>query len=696
MQNLEPFLDDLPIPPVVKPFGGIFTAHHLAMKATVRFVNLHQDLPQTKVWCYRLDEGTVVRPGSGRTYLGPTVVVNRGDLVKVRWQNKISEAERLPYEVVKVPYVDGNTPVPQNSPGKNANTLTDQQDTLRAKVRDLRSTLVTHLHGGRSQADSDGWPDDTTTSGQTAYFTYQNEQAATMLWYHDHANHVTRLNVFAGLAGAWLIRDDEEANLDLPDGDFELPLVIQDRNLDLDGAGNFTGALLHKTEVIDLDNDPNPTGPTGGPAEFFGPYTLVNGKIWPKTKVEPRLYRFRVLNGSNARTYRLMLLDDLGNILNNVIYQIGCDQGLMKNKVPVLDTGLILSPGERADLLVDFSSLENRKLYFWNIAEAPFGGVTKAEPTASQIKTEFLQFLENLALLKSNPNQPFFTTTVTADGKSSEVNRRYYPQIMRFDVANSLSGASHIVPTNPLVPVARPNINFTPADKPPIRLMALVEKPAEITKHDGTPNIDGTAMLVFWEYVEITPHASAPPGAEIVRFTFKHPATNLSTEKRYWKAAEEFYDRINWQIHLGDTEQWYIVNVSPDTHPIHVHLVDMKVNQRYKYTLAGTKRPDAPGDAPDFPTGIPDPDNGVPNWEVDGNAHLLEGITATAEQLVDPDQTGSKDTVRINPGEMIGVTIKFSPFCGKYMYHCHILEHEDHDMMRPFVIVPEWIPHHEH
>lgn len=134
--------------------------------------------------------------------------------------------------------------------------------------------------------------------GQAAYYTYPNGQAATMLWYHDHAMHVTRLNVYAGLAVLWLIRDAEERSLHLPSGRLELPLVIQDRNLDVDEGGAFTGDLLHNTEVGD------------GPAEFFGPYTLVNGKIWPKASVGPQLHRLRVLNAANARTYRLVLLDD--------------------------------------------------------------------------------------------------------------------------------------------------------------------------------------------------------------------------------------------------------------------------------------------------------------------------------------------------------------------------------------------------
>lgn len=108
MSNLKPFQDDLPIPPVVKPYGGNFNAHHLAMKAKVKRVKLHQDLPPTKVWSYRLDEGAFVSFGSGNTYLGPTIVVNRSEHVNVRWQNKITPSETLPYEVVKIPYTEGD------------------------------------------------------------------------------------------------------------------------------------------------------------------------------------------------------------------------------------------------------------------------------------------------------------------------------------------------------------------------------------------------------------------------------------------------------------------------------------------------------------------------------------------------------------------------------------------------------------
>ncbi|MEQ1636070.1 MAG: multicopper oxidase domain-containing protein [Methylococcales bacterium] len=660
MFNLNPFKDDLPVPDVVKPLKHDHKPRCLVIKAVVEQVKLHQDLPETEVWSYRLKQGKVIKYGSGSSYLGPTVEVNKGDLVNVCWENEINESSSLPYEVVKVPYIDGAIPVPQNQPGVELTALNDMDDKLRAKVRDLQATLATHLHGGRTQADSDGWPDNTITAGQSAHCTYHNDQNAAMLWYHDHANHVTRLNVYAGLAGVWLVRDEEEDALDLPTGGFELPLVIQDRNLDLESAGNFTGALLHKTEVID-PNDPGlPLNPQGGPAEFFGPYSLVNGKIWPKAEVEPRLYRLRVLNGSNARTYRLMLLDAQGNTQNSNIWQIGCDQGLMQFKVPVPKTGLILMPGERVDLLVDFCRFSNQSLYLWNTAEAPFGNATLPVSYFTDIQSELLNFL-------SNP------TSASGD----EMGRRFYPQVMRFDVASAISSAAHNLPNGSLWTAPHPPVNLNAAM--PIRLVALVEKPADQMQLDGTP------MLVFWEYVR-NASEPAPAGADIVNFTYVHPTTGLIVTEGFWKAAEEFYDRLNWQVHLDDTEQWYIANVSPDTHPIHVHLVDMQVNQQYQVSADGFTVSSL---------GIITPFSGV--TEIDGNIDTITDIhAATVPVAISTDQTGPKDTIRINPGEMVGVAIKFSPFCGRYMYHCHILEHEDDDMMRPFVVVPKWVPHHHH
>src|SRR6478735_10719542 len=133
--------------------------------------------------------------------------------------------------------------------------------------------------------------------GQSAVLHYPMNQRAALLWYHDHVMGVTKFDVYAGLAGLWIVRDEREREIELPEGPpFELPLLIQDRNFDVDEQGRLTGRLVHKTDPEVM--------------EAFPPFTVVNGKVWPVLDVEPTTYRFRVLNGSNARTYRLVLVHE--------------------------------------------------------------------------------------------------------------------------------------------------------------------------------------------------------------------------------------------------------------------------------------------------------------------------------------------------------------------------------------------------
>jgi spore coat protein A len=194
-------------------------------------------------------------------------------------------------------------------------------------------------------------------------------------------------------------------------------------------------------------------------------------------------------------------------------------------------------------------------------------------------------------------------------------------------------------------------------------------------------------MLVFWEYVEVTPTTPAPPGAAVIDFNFVHPFTGAPVAKQFWKAAEEFYDQLNWRVHLNSTEQWYVVNLSPDTHPIHVHLVDMKINQRSEYDVFIQGNPNPVQPAVGGRTPVID---GTPN-----TGNMVVRIDVRNPLDVEADQTDAKDTMRVNPGEMVGFAMKFAPFCGHYMIHCHILEHEDHDMMRPYVVVDPSVPHHQ-
>ena len=238
-------------------------------------------------------------------------------------------------------------------------------DAARHEVR-----LMTHLHGGFVAADSDGNPA-VTPNGfgpgetQTVFYTNQQPQMpASLLWFHDHGLGATRLNVFAGLAAAYILRDEfdtgtEPNPIGIPGGAYEIPLVIQDRQFNPDGT------FLYPTSDI-----PGATWI----GEYFGDVMLVNGKVWPFLEVEPRMYRFRILNGCNARILSL----DIGG---PSLWQIGAEGGMWDQPVPVKQ--LVLAPAERADVLVDFSKFAGRTLVMKN--HKPQKPVSTPAPSLEQV-----------------------------------------------------------------------------------------------------------------------------------------------------------------------------------------------------------------------------------------------------------------------------------------------------------------------
>jgi spore coat protein A len=205
---------------------------------------------------------------------------------------------------------------------------------------------VVHLHGGKvSQAD-DGYPEETFLPGQSRTNHYGNIQPPGTIWFHDHALGITRLNVYMGLAGLYLIRDAFENSLGLPAGANEVPLVIQDRKFRANGSLSYP-AMWHE--------------------HFFGDTVLVNGKVWPYVIVSRGKYRLRVVNGSTSRTYSLGLSSGAS------FHQIGTDAGLLEAPVPL--SLLTIMPGERADLVVDFASYAaGTQVLLTNGASAPFPG----------------------------------------------------------------------------------------------------------------------------------------------------------------------------------------------------------------------------------------------------------------------------------------------------------------------------------
>jgi spore coat protein A, manganese oxidase len=526
---LRKFVDPLPrLRSEMRP-GGTLDGSPLYDIAVRSFrQRLHRDLPPTPLWGY-----------AGQ-YPGPTFDVRRGQRIFVRWLNELTDAGFL---------------IPQAFDPHLHGTHRGEPPTK----------IVTHLHGAVARSDSDGRPDAWFTAGfrqrgaewTTEIYEYPNEQNACMLWYHDHAIGQTRLNIYAGLAGAYIIRDDEEDALGLPSGDYELPLIIQDRSFASDGSLAYPVSPLAGSA-----DHPGPWVP-----EFFGDTILVNGKVWPYFEVEPRKYRLRILNGSNARLYRLRLSD------GRPFVQIGTDQGLLATPVEV--GRLLLSPAERADVIVDFRGGRSMPIRLVNDAPAPY-----------------------------------------PDGKAPD--RRTVADVMEFRVNRPLARSDN--------------------RRIPDRLRAF----APLSEKDAT-----VRYMAFREYQDA-----------------KGEPITVLLNARKWDAP------ITIRPKLGDTEVWHLVNTTDDAHPIHLHLVRFRVLDRQAFNVDAYRKrwgAERPGQGPDPIPVEP----------------YLRGKRAGPP----PQERGWKDTVRADPGEVVRIIARFEGYAGKYPWHCHMLEHEDNEMMLQFEVV---------
>jgi len=307
--SLKPFVDALPLPPVAHRTG---TRPDPDSHREVPFyrvsmrefdMQLHRDLPPTRMWGYN------------SSFPGPTIEARTGSPLIVEWSNDLPRRHFLPIDY-------------------HLHGAERDQPEVRA---------VVHVHGAKVRAHNDGYPEDWYESGKSAVYHYPNQQDAAVLWYHDHAMGINRLNIFAGLAGAYIIRDDFEDSLHLPRGEYEIPLVICDRMLDTKGQLYYPDSLKPGAPWI---------------ADFSGDILLVNGKVRPYLDVEPRKYRFRFLNVANSRFFNLALSN------KEPLIQIGSDQGLLA--APVQLPKLLIAPAERADLVIDFAKYRGQEIFLFD------------------------------------------------------------------------------------------------------------------------------------------------------------------------------------------------------------------------------------------------------------------------------------------------------------------------------------------
>ena len=496
--SLARYVDPLPIPAVMRMSGLRRSPIHPASRVPYYRVpmrqfqgRVHRDLPVTTLWGY------------AGTCPGPTFEVRRDQPILVEWVNELPQRHLLPVDHT----IHG---AEQDKP-------------------DVRT--VVHLHGGRTPPDSDGYPESWFVPGSSATCYYPNQQDAATLFYHDHAMGITRLNAVAGLTGLYIIRDELEDSLRLPRGAHEIPLVLFDRSFRKDGELYYPAS-----------------GNPGAPwvSEYYGSAILVNGAIFPYLEVEPRKYRFRLLNASNGSFYRLSFCTDDSISSDGVEFvQIGSEQGLLE--APAVINTLVVGPGERADLVVDFSGHAGKQLF---------------------MRTDAAVFMQLRISARKAGDDPDLPATL------------------------------------------RPRFRMPESSAVQIR---------ELTIADYQDRLGRSSIMLL-------------NGAH-----WDMPATETPR--------------------LNSTEVWSFINLTDDSHPIHLHMVRFQLLDRRPFDLAVYQ--------------------------------LTRKIVPTGPvTAVPPGELGWKDTVRVDPSTVTRIIVKFEGFAGRYVWHCHMLEHEDNEMMRPYVVVP--------
>ena len=620
-QPLAPFVDPLPIPSrmIAREQKG-----RLVVSMRLSKHQFHRDLRLSSVWGY---DGTVP---------GPTIEVERGHPVAVEWRNELKGP--LPVVVTSAPQHADASGVPvQCVPGLSGGTADP-------KTAAFSGHAIVHLHGGLTPAVYDGWAENLIAPGQSLVFYYPMDQRAALLWYHDHVMGVTKFDVYAGLSGLWIVRDEREREIGLPERPpYEIPLLIQDRNFETDDKGQLTGRLLHKTDPEVM--------------EAFPPFTVVNGKIWPVLEVHQAQYRFRVLNGSNARTYRLVLFKDGRPEINRII-QIGTDHGLLGSPISVPSDGLLLASAERADLLIDFSDLPaGSELTLFNTARAPFDG--------SRFPATNAEYAADLDGLLPYPQVMRFRVVAgrtTAQPLPKVLATDYSPPILRELVAaphrvivlveRELEGEPNMLTLRELAPVAEND------DSEHMKMQGMGEM--------GHQGMDMKQMHMGERSMQV----EIPKGE--ISHDYRGPTvtvTDAGQTTRYRVVASHFEDTTTFFPVLDQHEVWQLLNLTGDTHPIHLHLDPFQIISRrpIRYKI---------------------PKGAIEDVAISAAVELERDPNDTLDHQIDDNERGLKDTIRVNPNEIVEIDVRFTKYCGRYMYHCHILEHEDRDMMRPFVTMP--------
>ncbi|ACA16413.1 multicopper oxidase type 2 [Methylobacterium sp. 4-46] len=634
------YQNSLPIPQTI----DTATRDHITLQVrqTNQFLGLYDsfgNIIETTVWGY----GT----GQTVTYPGPTILAYENHPVTVTWQNKLPKTGHILPVDTSINIADSNT-------------------------HPLSSgfvPIVTHLHGGHNDSKYDGLPDQWFTQNggrgstgprdvgamfETSTSVYQNDQHSATLWYHDHALGITRLNVYAGLAGFYILQDQERANLVsagvLPSGANDVGVAIQDRaftstgqlyypayqNDILPGQFNDDGTQMRVKDVVPQEfYDAHGANAPSVVPEFFGDTILVNGMAWPNQDVAAGTQELRLLNGSDSRFYVLKLDDP-----NVKVTLVGTDGGLLPHAVTIMDGDgvqeddefLVLAPGDRTDLVFDFSNVHldpgeaTHAVHLQNVGPAysPFQGLNDdgslagdgRAATASDPIGNIMQFTVDARLVAGH-------ATVT-DG--TVLSSNFHDLAVDSDHDGIADGATQV------------------------RKVGLFEQADE---YGRTMPLLGTAE----EGAVRTSRTELHAGETFGPLAYDAPVTETPA--------------------LFSTEDWQVFNFTADSHPIHLHLVQYQVVEKRHIDFQ-----DANDD------GVPDDTNhdGVITYGHDSVPDYNSADIWIGDPMaLRPEESGWQDTVEVDPHQMMSIVATFDK-PGEYVWHCHILSHEDNEMMRPFTV----------
>ena len=597
---------------------------------------LHRSLPVTTLWGYA---NSASAPGTER-HLGGAIVAQRNRPVRLRIKNELPSVHILPVDAT--------------APGVDAATMA------------MHNRVAVHLHGGHVPWPSDGgpwhWfgPGDTgptapnsvgtsyhrwlpdSSGALTADNWYPNDQSSRLMWYHDHAVGITRLNAYAGIATAYLLTDPAVEPVMLNAGILpsqQIPLVFQDKVFDPARPGQLWYPRQYDEEFFELAPRTEPLPSPSLVPEFWGDTMLVNGTAYPFVEVEPRRYRLRMLNACNTRFLSLQLVmahgkawpdnAEPGMANGPVMQQIGTEGGFLDPAVAPRGTlvgtakaPLVLAPAERADVIVDFSKVKpGQFVILHNDAPVPY-------PDGTEM-ADFHPANKRLAA----PSLPGF-------GPNTRT-------LLQFRIVPAASSPDPEPPAGWTLPPLDPPVLAPWGTVPPGTIVRDLTLNEDMDQFGRLTQLLGTNVPVR-------------PGA--FGMAFDEPVTEHPS--------------------AGSTEVWRVFNLTADAHPIHFHLANVQIVSRQPFNVKKYS-----GVNPQFTGGPRQPAANELGWKE--TVVMFPGECTTvvmrfelpADPVIDVvNSQGGTTPTTADPG--------VSPRTGghEYVWHCHILEHEEHDMMRPLIV----------